>query len=136
VVTAAGRVYRAPPATLSWAAEFEPGSPTEGKATLAALVKAGHGVERLAMAGLFREALASEGAVPLSSPLVALAAGLLVVEVVARRWWAGSSPARTKRPVVAAPTVEVAKPVEPVVDGVSEALREARARSRGRTKRS
>ena len=134
VVKVGDRVYRAPPATLSWAPEFEPGSPQEGKSTLAAMAKAGGGVERLSMTGLFHEAPESEGLVPLGVPLIALAAVLMVLEVVLRRFWTGRVPAAV-RPVVAA-LVEAPR-VEPVEapkgrDVLGDAKRRARQRNRDR----
>ena len=135
VVKLAKRVHRAPPATLSWAPEFEPGTPNEGRALLAAVSKAGHGVERLSMTGLFQEALESEGAVPLSTPLIALAVLLVVVEVVTRRYWTGpSAPGRAVKPVEATPVVEAAPvaPAAPVIDEMAAALEEARRRAKQR----
>ncbi len=133
VVKVGARVYRAPPATLSWAPEFEPGSSKEGRATLAAIAKAGNGVERLSMTGVFREASESEGSVPLGVPLIALAAVLVVVEVVTRRFWTG----RVVRAVVPAtvptpPEVSPASEPEPVADAFGEAKRRSRGRTGGR----
>ncbi len=132
------RVFRAAPVTLSWAPEFEPGSPKEGQATLTSVSKAGQGVERLSMTGMFRDAPESEGTLPVSAPLVALAVMLVVLEVVTRRFWTGPSPAvavSSKRSKV----TEVAREVPPPgpaseePSAVRSALEEARKRSRGRT---
>lgn len=59
VVKLGDKLYRAPPVTLAWAPEFEPGSAREGKSLLALVAKASGGLERLAMAGLFIDAPAS-----------------------------------------------------------------------------
>ncbi|MGV3622130.1 MAG: VWA domain-containing protein, partial [Archangium sp.] len=66
VVKLGDRLFRAPPVTLPWAPEFEPAPVSEGKSLLSSVAKAGGGVERIAMAGLFKEAVESEAAIPLS----------------------------------------------------------------------
>src|SRR6185295_17271685 len=71
IVKLDNRVWRAPPVTLPWAPEFEPGTAAEGKALLAAMAKAGSGVERLSFAGLFVEAVQSEARTPLAPYLLA-----------------------------------------------------------------
>ena len=89
------------------------------------------------MTGLFREALESESAVPLSPPLIALAVLLVVVEVVARRYWSGPSTPRLTVAPAAVPTVAesvVAPAPGPVaVDDMEAALAKARRRAHGRT---
>jgi hypothetical protein len=85
VVKLGERVVRAPPVVLPYAPEFEPGSAKEGKELLESVAKVGGGVERLSMAGLFKDAPESEGKVPLAPWMVGLAVGLLVAEVVVRR---------------------------------------------------
>ncbi|MBL8923947.1 MAG: VWA domain-containing protein, partial [Myxococcaceae bacterium] len=55
VVKLGDRLFRAPPVTLPWVPEFEPAPPKEGRLALASVAKAGGGVERLAMTGLFAE---------------------------------------------------------------------------------
>jgi len=92
VVKLDGRAWRAPPVTLPWAPEFEPGSAAEGKALLLATAKAGGGAERLSMAGLFSEALQSEARVPLAPALIALSVALLLAEVFFRRFLSGRVP--------------------------------------------
>ncbi|MBX7099056.1 MAG: VWA domain-containing protein [Myxococcaceae bacterium] len=100
VVQVGERVYRAPPVTLSWAPEFEPGSAKEGRALLAAVAKAAGGVERLSVAELFTATAQSFTAVALAPALVALALVLLVAEVVLRRFFSGER--RRKRTVAVA----------------------------------
>ncbi|MBI3182379.1 MAG: VWA domain-containing protein [Myxococcales bacterium] len=84
-----GQVVRAPPVTLPYAPEFEPGSAAEGKLLLGELSKLSGGVERLSMAGVFAETAESTAAVPLSPFLVVLSLAALVAEVVVRRVFAG-----------------------------------------------
>jgi hypothetical protein len=83
------------PVTLPWAPEFEPAPAREGQERLLSVAKAGGGVERLAMAGLFVEALESEGAIPLAPWLLALCVPLLVAEIFTRRFFSGP---RLRRP--------------------------------------
>ncbi len=89
VVKLGDRVLRAPPVTLPYAPEFEPGSRREGKTLLAEVAKAGGGVERLAMAGLFAEAAESEAKVPLAPWLVGCSVLVLLAEVFVRRFTSG-----------------------------------------------
>ncbi|HEY1086527.1 MAG TPA: VWA domain-containing protein, partial [Archangium sp.] len=89
VVKLGDRLFRAPPVTLPWAPEFEPAPVSEGKALLGSVAKAGGGVERIAMAGLFKEAVESEAAVPLAPALLAICVALLVAEVFVRRFLSG-----------------------------------------------
>ncbi len=160
VVKLGDRVFRPPPVTLPWTPEFEPAPASAGRAALAAVAKAGDGVERLSMAGLFAQGRESYGRVPLAPPLVALAVVLLVAEVFVRRFFSGprarrSRPARAALGVAALPGAEVGPPattaapeVEPTAapaasptspaDGTAaprDALAEARARARRRTER-
>lgn len=154
VVKLGDRLFRAPPVTLPWAPEFEPAPVSEGKALLSSVAKAGGGVERLAMAGLFKEAVESEAAIPLAPALLALCVVLLVAEVFTRRFLSGPRLRRTVKPVVApvvtvTPTapvaakpsapdsVEAPKPAEPppAAPGVKDALSAARERARRRTGR-
>jgi uncharacterized membrane protein len=92
VVKLDGRAWRAPPVTLPWAPEFEPGTAAEGKSLLGAMAKAGSGIERLSMAGLFTEALQSEARTPLAPYLLAFAVLLLLAEVFVRRFFSGRVP--------------------------------------------
>lgn len=154
VVKLGDRLFRAPPVTLPWAPEFEPAPVSEGKALLSSVAKAGGGVERLAMAGLFKDAVESEAAIPLAPALLALCVVLLVAEVFTRRFLSGPRLRRTVKPVVApvatvtqtapvaakpsAPvSVEAPKPAEPppAAPGVKDALSAARERARRRTGR-
>lgn len=154
VVKLGDRLFRAPPVTLPWAPEFEPAPVSEGKALLSSVAKAGGGVERLAMAGLFKDAVESEAAIPLAPALLALCVVLLVAEVFTRRFLSGPRLRRTVKPVVApvatvTPTapvtakpsapesVEAPKPAEPppAAPGVKDALSAARERARRRTGR-
>ncbi len=154
VVKLGDRVFRAPPVTLPWAPEFEPAPAREGQALLAQVVKAGGGVERLAMTGLFADALASEGVVQLAPALVLFALLALLVEVVVRRFFAGPRAPRKKKVVVAkveAPLVVTAaapapsapsapRPSAPPADKPSaptmgDALAQARERAKKRHSR-
>jgi uncharacterized membrane protein len=159
VVKLGDRLFRAPPVTLPWAPEFEPALPNEGKRFLDAVVHAGGGVERLAMVGLFRDAVESEAGVPLAPPLVALSVLLVLAEVFTRRFFSGPRTAKQKRvvtrvsaprpvaeaatpvpePSPAAPVSPEAPPPAPVPekkpDGVASALAAAREKSKRRTGR-
>ncbi|WP_426754952.1 VWA domain-containing protein [Myxococcus sp. Y35] len=86
VVRLGSKVLRAPPVTLPYAPEFEPGSAKEGQALLQAIAAVGGGVERLSMTGLFMEAPESLGRVALAPWLVALALAVLLAEVAVRRF--------------------------------------------------
>ncbi len=145
VVKLGDRLFRAPPVTLPWAPEFEPAPVSEGKALLSSVAKAGGGVERLAMAGLFKEAVESEAAVPLAPSLLAVCVALLVAEVFTRRFLSGPrlrrrvvakvAPAAAPVPTkVAAPVVSAPAP-KPSAPGVKDALSAARDRARKRTDR-
>ena len=163
VVKWAGRVLRAPPVTLPYAPEFEPGSAKEGLKLLRALAAVGGGQERLSMTGLFQEAPESEGRVALAPWLVAFALALLLSEVAVRRFLsaprvraARARPVKetvTSRPATAPRTEAVKasgggktadpteapqdKPPEPPKPppGMDSALEAARARARRRTGR-
>ncbi len=161
VVKLGDRVFRAPPVTLPWVPEFEPAPPKEGKAALVAVAKAGAGVERLAMTGLFSEGQQSFARVPLAPFLAGLAVLLVVSEVFVRRFLSGprARRARPKPAVVAAPvpmTVPATQPrpstppvtsepvssathepapPEPKPSAPKDALAEARERARRRTQR-
>lgn len=100
VVKLGDRLFRAPPVTLPWAPEFEPAPVKEGKALLTSVAHAGNGVERLAIVGLFREAMESEAAVPLAPWLISLAVLVLLGEVFVRRFFSGPRTARRKPVVV------------------------------------
>lgn len=110
VVKLGDRLFRAPPVTLPWAPEFEPAPVKEGKALLAAVARAGNGVERLAMVGLFADAVESEAAVPLAPWLVAAAVLALLGEVFVRRFFSGPRPVRR---APAAPRRAVTAPAGP-----------------------
>jgi hypothetical protein len=99
VVKLGDRLFRAPPVTLPWAPEFEPAPAKEGKALLESVARAGNGVERLALVGLFEEAMESEAAVPLAPWLVSLAVLVLLAEVLVRRFLSGPRSVR-RRPAV------------------------------------
>ncbi|QSQ22942.1 VWA domain-containing protein [Pyxidicoccus parkwayensis] len=103
VVRLGSRVLRAPPVTLPYAPEFEPGSAKEGLELLRAVAAVGGGVERLSMTGLFMEAPESQGRLALAPWLVGLALAVLLAEVAVRRFLSGP---RLRRPV----TAPVAKP--------------------------
>ncbi|MBL8914698.1 MAG: VWA domain-containing protein [Archangium sp.] len=100
VVRLGDRLFRAAPVTLPWAPEFEPAPASEGKSLLSAVAKAGGGIERIAMVGLFKEAVESEAAVALAPFLLAVCVALIVAEVFVRRFLSG--PRLRKRKVVAA----------------------------------
>jgi len=153
VVKLGDRVFRAPPVTLPWVPEFEPAPPKEGRAALIAVAKAGSGVERLAMTGLFAEGEQSFARVPLAPFLVSLAVLLLVAEVFVRRFLSGPRVRRQKpaiappMPVMPQPAVSPAaavsttspspptpeqpapKPPEPPRDPLAEARERARKRT-------
>lgn len=131
VVKLGDRVYRAPPVTLSWAPEFEPGSAREGKALLALVATASGGLERLAMAGLFIDAPESLARVPLAPWLVAFSLALLVAEVFFRRFYAR----RVKR--VRAPSFTSPPPAVRVAPGLpaKSALEDAMEQAKKRTGR-
>jgi hypothetical protein len=149
VVTLEGRLYRVAPVTLPWAPELEPAVGQVGRDWLKAVAKAGGGVERLAMAGLFREALKSEAGVPLAGWLVAACVVLLTAEVIARRffaafrwkWRVASGPAMREpeqvtarqagAPTASAPPAEEPSPSAPA-SAVPSALAAARERARRR----
>jgi hypothetical protein len=159
VVRLGERIFRAAPVTLPWAPEFEPAPAREGQALLQAVAKAGGGVERLAIAGLFGEAIASEGGLFLAPWLVALAVLLVICEVLTRRFLASPRVQRARpkessqAPAVAiahaqplgavGPTTSQAPqethPATPVATstppkaGVQSALSAARARAKKRT---
>ncbi len=154
VVKLGDRVFRAPPVTLPWVPEFEPSPPREGRAALVAVAKAGSGVERLAMTGLFAQGQQSFARVPLAPGLMTLAVLLLVAEVFVRRFLSGPR-ARRQKPAVApavaamppafsAPPVSTTaasttapapaespapKPAEPPRDPLAEARERARKRT-------
>jgi uncharacterized membrane protein len=153
VVKLGGRVLRAPPVTLPYAPEFEPGTAGAGRELLAQVAKVSGGVERLAMTGLFTSAAQSFAPVPLSPLLVALAVVGLLAEVVTRRFLAGKKrkarpAAKVKAPAVAevraaAPKLGAQEPVKPEAPaapppekpGMKSALETARERARKRTQR-
>ncbi|WNG50680.1 VWA domain-containing protein [Archangium minus] len=110
VVKLGSRVLRAPPVTLPYAPEFEPGSAKEGLAVLHGVAAVGGGVERLSMAGLFSEAPESEGRVALAPGLVALAVAALLAEVAVRRFLSAPRP---RRAVAPSPMAAVAVPGSP-----------------------
>lgn len=150
VVRLGNRVFRAPPVTLPWVPEFEPAPAKEGRAFLVNVAKAGAGLERLAMTGLFEGGRQSTERLPLAPALVTLALVLLVAEVFVRRFFAGPKVKRPRptAPVVASeaaapvipapstaspPTVEAPKP--PAPEPVKDPLAAARDRARRRTER-
>jgi Mg-chelatase subunit ChlD len=160
VVRHSGALDRLAPVTLPWSPELEPAPAEEGRARLAAIARAGGGVERIAMAGLFQEAPESEAGVPLASWLVAAAVALVTMEVLARRFfasprkkprWVGATapagaPTATgpSLPVIppapgASSSVEGGSPEAPAPStargGVRAALAAARERAGRRTKR-
>lgn len=159
VVKLGDRLFRAPPVTLPWAPEFEPAPVSEGKALLGAVAKAGGGVERIAMAGLFKEAVESEAAVPLAPGLLAICVALLVAEVFVRRFLSGPRLRKRKPVVVAAaaaapvvsapsaprpavvqsvaeaPKVEAPPPPKPSAPSMQDALSAAREKAKKRTGR-
>lgn len=97
VVKLGDRIFRAPPVTLPWVPEFEPAPPREGRNALVAVAKAGSGVERLAMTGLFAEGRQSFARVPLAPVLVMFAVLALVAEVFVRRFLSGPRAEETRR---------------------------------------
>jgi uncharacterized membrane protein len=109
VVRLGDRLFRAPPVTLPWAPEFEPAPASEGKSFLSAVAKAGGGQERIAMVGLFKDAVESEAAVALAPGLLALVVLLLVAEVFVRRFLSGPR-LRKRKPVVEKPLVRPSAP--------------------------
>ncbi|AEI64743.1 VWA domain-containing protein [Corallococcus macrosporus] len=158
VVRLGAKVLRAPPVTLPYAPEFEPGSAKAGLELLRALAAVGGGVERLSMTGLFLEAPESLGRVALSPWLVALALAVLLAEVAARRFLSAPRLRSPRAPATsvasaaspAAPSVQAprttaerpapesdtaAPPAKPAEGGVDSALDAARARARRRLDR-
>lgn len=146
VVKLGDRLFRAAPVTLPWAPEFEPAPVSEGKSLLSSVAKAGGGVERIAMAGLFRDAVESEAAIPLSPALLAVCVVLLVAEVFTRRFLSGPRLRRRVKAIATAAPVTVTTPSTPAVEaptpeptpapaapGVKDALAAARERARRRT---
>ncbi len=122
VVKLGTRVLRAPPVTLPYAPEFEPGNAQEGLEVLRGVAAVGGGLERLSMTGLFSEAPESEGRVALAPWLVALAVAVLLAEVVVRRFLSGprlrravapSSSAAGAVPGMPAPAATSPRPVTP-----------------------
>jgi hypothetical protein len=135
--------------TLPWVPEFEPAPAKEGRAFLVNVAKAGAGLERLAMTGLFEGGRQSTERLPLAPALVTLALVLLVAEVFVRRFFAGP---KVKRPRPMAPVVasEAAAPVmtapataappgespkPPASEPAKDPLAAARDRARRRTER-
>lgn len=141
VVRLGDRLFRAPPVTLPWAPEFEPAPVSEGKALLSLVAKAGGGVERIAMVGLFKDAVESEAAIPLSPAILALCVALLVAEVLVRRFLSGPRLRKRARTVslpgmpvvVAAP--DEPPPPKPSAPTMQDALSAARDKARKRTGR-
>ena len=124
VVRLGDRLFRAPPVTLPWAPEFEPAPVSEGKALLASVAKAGGGLERIAMVGLFKDAVESEAAIPLAPSILALCVLLLVSEVFVRRFLSGprlrkrAKPAPVKRaPAFVRPARIISSPRVPAITG-------------------
>ncbi|NMO19810.1 VWA domain-containing protein [Pyxidicoccus fallax] len=107
VVRLGSRALRAPPVSLPYAPEFEPGSAKEGLELLRAVAAVGGGVERLSMTGLFMEAPESEGRWPLAPWLVGFALAVLLAEVAVRRFL--SAPRVRKVAPVAGATVTAAQ---------------------------
>ncbi|WNG30418.1 VWA domain-containing protein [Cystobacter fuscus] len=103
VVKLGTRALRAPPVTLPYAPEFEPGSAQRGLEVLRGLASVSGGEERLSLTGLFARAPESEGRVALAPWLVGLALVALLAEVAARRFLS----APRLRPVRTAPSVAV-----------------------------
>lgn len=129
VVKLGDQVFRAPPVTLSWAPEFEPGSSREGKTLLALIARAnGAGVERLAMAGLFAEAPQSLAPVALAPFLVALAVALLLAEVFLRRFYSGWRPQRVRKAKAPMPAV-LPPELPPAPSGMESAMERAKQRT-------
>ncbi len=89
VIRVGGRALRAPPVTLPYAPEFEPGSAREGREVLVRLAESTGGQERLSMTGLFADAGRSQSRFALAPILVAFAVVLLLAEVFVRRFLAG-----------------------------------------------
>ena len=112
VVRLGDRLFRAPPVTLPWAPEFEPAPVSEGKALLTSVAKAGGGVERIAMVGLFKDAVESEAAIPIAPAILAVCVLLLVAEVFVRRFLSGPRLRKRARPapVVTAPAMMAVQP--------------------------
>ncbi len=152
VVKLGDRIFRAPPVTLPWAPEFEPAPASEGKQLLSAVAKAGNGVERIAMVGLFKAAVESIAAISLSPVLLALCVALIVAEVFTRRFLSGPRLRRRtvarESPVVVAVAVAAAgqanAPAPVVIEvtteeapklTVNDALAAAREKARRRTGR-
>ncbi len=122
VVKLGARVLRAPPVTLPYAPEFEPGSTGEGLEVLRGVAAVGGGLERLSMTGLFTDAPESEGRVALAPWWVALAVAVLLAEVAVRRFLSGprlrrvaasTSTAAGVVPGPRAPSAASASPVKP-----------------------
>ena len=115
VVKLGDKIFRAPPVTLSWAPEFEPGNSREGKTLLGLVAKASGGLERLAMAGLFADAPESLTKMPLAPSLVALAVALLLAEVFLRRFYSGR-PKRSRAPKLAGAPIFTPAPMPAVLE--------------------
>lgn len=110
---------RAPPATLPWVSEYASVAAKVGQSQLAAMSKAGQGVERLAMADLFSEGPQSQTHQPMAPWLVGLALMALVAEVLMRRFYAVGVSAR-KAPLPAVLTQ--APPTDPPPSAVEVAM--------------
>jgi len=151
VVKLGTRVLRAPPVTLPYAPEFEPGSNKEGLEVLHGVAAVGGGVERLSLTGLFAQAPESEGRVALAPWLVGLALAALLAEVAVRRFLSGPRlrRVRTPSPALVTPARVAPTPVAPAsstapgqdapppeppakAPDVDSALEAARARARRR----
>lgn len=156
VVKLGDRVFRAPPVTLPWVPEFEPAPPKEGRAALVNVAKAGAGVERLSMTGLFSEGQQSFARVPIAPFLVGFGVLMVVAEVFVRRFLSGPRLRKRAKPFAVRPAIstpapttfapqtatsapiEAAAPVEPPAPKPSapkDPLAEARERARRRTQR-
>jgi hypothetical protein len=154
VVKLGTRALRAPPVTLPYAPEFEPGSAQRGLEVLRGLASVSGGQERLSLTDLFAHSPESEGRVALAPWLVGLALVALLAEVAARRFLsaprlrpARTAPSaaamagppvvpersRTDAPPRALPPSASSEPERPREEsGVDSALEAARERARRR----
>lgn len=83
-VPGAGRVTL-PPLTLPYSPELAPAGPNEGRAALERLARATGGVERISVAGIWRDLPQRDRNIPLRTWLLIAAIALFVFEVAERR---------------------------------------------------
>jgi uncharacterized membrane protein len=152
-VPGVGRVTL-PPVTLPYSPELAPAAANAGRAALERLARTTGGVERISVAGIWRDLPQRRRSIPLRSWLLLAAVVLLVLEVAERRMhvlggWelaerlpalprlrfrraprvvATAPPPVVAPPAAAEPTPSAAKEESPLVNALDEAGRRARRR--------